>query len=924
MRLTKFKFPGKLLLPLFFLVSFSVLAEVRVNNLKCEMLSNPQGIDVLTPQLSWQIMASGRNIRQVSYHIMVASSVEKLNQNNADLWDSGEVLSDQSVGIEYAGKDLKSRDKCYWKVRISIGDEQSNWSEPAQWSMGLLKYKDWGGRWIGFDRTFPGEIDGFNSRLAARYFRKEFELKKPVKEARVYIIGLGLYELYFNGCKIGDQVLAPTPTDYSKNIKYNTFDVTTALQEGKNALGVILGNGRFYTMRQHYKPYKINNYGFPKLLMQLEIEYQDGSTDTLKTDDSWKGTAQGPIRSNNEYDGEEYDANLEMTGWNKAGFDDMEWLPAEYVTVPVGTCEAQMNPNMKVLKNIRPVAVTKSASGKYIVDLGQNIAGWLKFSVKGEKGDTIRLHFAEILDDNGEISVANLRDAQCTDIYVLKGEGIETWEPRFVYHGFRFAEVTGWPGEPKIDDFTGLAVSDEMMISGNFETSNSLVNQIYTNACWGILGNYKGMPVDCPQRNERQPWLGDRAIGSYGESFIFNNEALYKKWINDIGFSQKTDGCIGDVVPAYWNYFSDNVTWPGTYLLIADMIYRQFGDSRPIIKHYASMKRWMDYMQKNYMDENYVITKDSYGDWCIPPVTIESGRGKSADVKRPSKFISTAYYYNLLGLMQNFAEITKHTEDQMWFKELAEKIKLNFDANFLNEERNGYGSNSLTDNLLALHFNLVPENLKKVIFNTIVETIENKNHGHLSTGVVGVQWIMRTLTENGRADLAWKLASNTSYPSWGYMVENGATTIWELWNGNTAAPNMNSYNHVMMLGDLIIWFYENLAGIKSSEVSRGFKQIDMKPELVEGMDNVSANYESPYGKIVSNWKKNGKKFEWNITIPVNSTAIVYLPANSVDRITENSNKWSKSAGLKFIKMEGGRAVFQVGSGQYYFQSSIKD
>lgn len=924
MNLVKLNFFAITLLVFFSFLTVSVVAETSIKNLKCEMLQNPTGIDVLNPRLSWQLVSSERSVMQKSYRILVASSSENLDQNIGDLWDSGQVLSDQSIGVIYSGKALKSRMNCYWKVKLTTEKDDCSWSEPAFWSMGLLQFKNWAGRWIGFDRAFPWDDDSFNSRLSARYFRKEFELSKTVKQARAYIIGLGLYELYFNGQKIGNQVLAPTPTDYSKNIKYNVFDVTSELRNGMNAMGVILGNGRFYTMRQHYKPYKINNYGFPKLLMQLEIEYDDGSHEIVKTDDSWKGTADGPIRSNNEYDGEEYDANKEFPGWNTTGFDDSNWLGAEYVTVPVGTIEAQLNPNMKIRKSFKPVSVTKPPSGKYIIDLGQNIAGWLKFTVQGNRGDTIRLYFAEILDDKGEISTVNLRHAKSTDTYILKGGEPEIWEPKFVYHGFRYVEITGWPGIPKTEDFIAQVVSDEMQVSGSFETSNALVNQIYKNAYWGILGNYKGMPVDCPQRDERQPWLGDRAVGSYGESFIFNNLALYSKWVDDIGWSQKDDGCIGDVVPAYWNYFSDNVTWPGTYILIANMIHQQYGDNKPIVTHYQKMKKWMEYMRENYMDENFVITKDSYGDWCVPSVSIEAGRGKSADVKRPSKFISTAYYYNLLDLMQKFARISGHQDDEKEFLELASSIKLKFDANFWNEAESGYGTNSLTDNLLALRFALVPETRKERLFATIVKIIEDDNQGHLSTGVIGVQWIMRTLTENGRADIAWKLASCKTYPSWGYMVENGATTIWELWNGNTAAPNMNSYNHVMMLGDLIIWFYENLAGIKTCADFPGFKQIEMKPELINGLDYIQASYDSPYGRIESNWKRDGKKFSWKISVPANSNAIIYLPAKSKDKIVESGNLWIDSEGVKYLRMEGERAVFQIGSGIYHFQSSLSN
>jgi alpha-L-rhamnosidase len=461
-----------------------------------------------------------------------------------------------------------------------------------------------------------------------------------------------------------------------------------------------------------------------------------------------------------------------------------------------------------------------------------------------------------------------------------------------------------------------------MKTIGHFETSNALINQIYKNAWWGISGNYKGMPVDCPQRNERQPWLGDRPTSAYGESFIFDNALLYAKWMDDIKNAQRADGSIPDVAPAFWRYYSDNMSWAGTYLMVADMLHRQFGNSESIVEHYPYMKRWLSYMQDRYMTEGFIMTKDSYGDWCAPPATIEEGRGKSANVKYPSKLISTAYHYYYLQLMQKFARLSGNEADIPAFADLAEQVKMAFNKEFFDVEKASYGTHSLTDNLLPFYFDMVPEAQKNQVFKTITTTIEVKNKGHLSTGVVGTQWLMRTLTENGRTDLAFRLATNKTYPSWGYMVENGATTIWELWNGNTAAPNMNSYNHVMMLGDLVIWFYENLAGIKSSEKSTGFKQIIMKPGLTPGLDFVDASYQSVHGLIQSKWQKNGKTFTWEITIPANTKAMVYLPATAEKNIKEGGAELSKSGGLRFLRMEEGRAVIEIGSGEYHFSSKL--
>lgn len=896
--------------------------QLQVNNLRTEMQANPEGIDAVNPRLTWELSSNLRGIVQTAYRILIASSPDKLEADEGDLWDSGKVKSDRSIQVAYEGNPLRSRMRCYWKVKVWSKNGESDWSESARWNMGFLYEKDFQGRWIGFDKAFPWDNEGMFSRLSARYFRKEFVASKEIDHATVYIIGLGLYELYVNGQKIGNQVLAPTPTDYTKNIKYNVFDVTGNVKAGTNAVGVVLGNGRYYTMRQNYKPYKIKNFGYPKLLLQLEVEYTDGTKEIVETDNTWKGTTDGPLRSNNEYDGEDYDARKEMPGWTYAEFNDSSWKTAEYVQEPGGDVEAQMNGNMKVMESVKPVSINLVKPDTYIMDMGQNMVGWVKMKVKGEKGRQVKLRFAEILKENGELFTDNLRDAKVTDIYILKGGEEEVWEPSFVYHGFRYVEISGYPGKPTRNDFEGRVVYDDMKTIGTFETSNSVTNQIFRNAWWGIKGNYKGMPVDCPQRNERQPWLGDRAVGSYGESFVFDNARLYVKWMDDIQNTQKGDGSICDVAPAYLKYYSDNMTWPGTYLLIANMLYNQYGDKTVIMKHYSSMKKWMEYMKKNYMTERFIVTKDSYGDWCVPPETIEEGKGKSADVKHPSSLISTAYYYHFLQLMQRFAKLTTNDADSYGYAALADSMKAEFNDHFFNSESSSYGENKLTDNLLPLSFGMVPAGQTEKVFKNIVNIIEEKHNGHLSCGVIGIQWLMRGLTENGRPDLAYKIATNTTYPSWGYMIENGATTIWELWNGNTAASNMNSYNHVMLLGDLIVWYYENLAGIKSNPEKPGFKEIIMKPEIIDGLDFVKASYHSIHGLIKSEWVKDANRFSWNITIPGNSKAMIFIPANAKSDVTENGEKATNANGIKFLRMEQGRAIFEVKSGEYFFKSKF--
>lgn len=892
-------------------LSVTAFAQPSVDALRCELLTNPIGVDKTNPRLSWQIQANERNVVQTAYHILVASSAEKLAQNIGDLWDSGRKTTDNSIAVYYDGKALKSDTEVFWKVKVYTNKGESEWSAPASWRVGLLYYKDWNRRWIGFDGYFDSD-DKEAGYLSARYFRKEISMTKEVQQAVVYIMGLGLYELYIDGQKVGDQVLAPSLTDYTKNVKYNVFDVTEMLDGKEHALGVILGNGRYYAIRQE-KPYKVKNFGFPKMQMQIRITYTDGSQQTIHTDDTWKGTTNGPIVSNNEYDGEIYDARKELQGWATVGYNDDTWMKAEYVQEPGGNYEAQINRNMKVMKDLRPVSITPKGEGKYIIDYGQNFAGWVKMRVQGERGTSVTLRFAESLNEDGTLFRDNLRAAKATDVYVLKGGKEEEWEPRFTYHGFRYVEVDGYPGDAVADNFIGRLVYDEMETVGSFTSSNALLNQIHTNAWWGIASNYKSIPVDCPQRNERQAWLGDRPISAYGENFLFDNANFYFKWLEDIRLSQKEDGAIPDVAPAFWRYYSDNMTWPGTYLIVADMLYQQTGDIRVLQDHYPAMKRWMRYMQAQYMDDEGIITKDSYGDWCAPPATIEEGRGKSADKKYPNPLLSTAYYYHLLNMMARFSEHTGNDQDRAGFEKAAAKMKKDFNKRFYHTS-GYYGGNSLTENILAMYFGLVEEKNKEKLASRIVTIIEEENNGHLSTGVVGTQWIMRTLTDMGRSDLAYKLATNTTYPSWGYMLENGATTIWELWNGNTAHPRMNSQNHVMMLGDLLVWCYEHLAGIKSGE--NGFQTIVMKPELINGLDNVEANYKSLYGHISSSWKRNKDGFEWQITIPANTRAQVYIPAKDATSITETGKLITENKEIKVIEAIDDRVLVELGSGSY--------
>lgn len=866
------------------LLAFAGLAwgnELTVNQLSAEQLSNPQGIDTRKPRLSWMIQSDKRNVMQTAYRLLVASSPELLAQEKGDLWDSDIIKSNNSQWVTYSGIDLKSSMRCYWKVKCYTTKGETNWSQPASWSMGLLDSSQWKGHWIGFDKSMPWDrSEDLKSRLSARYVRTEFSMEKPVKQATVYISGLGMYELYINGQRVGTQVLAPAATDYRKTVLYNTFDVTSLLHQN-NALAVTLGNGRYFGIRRNKA---FTHFGYPKVLLNLLVEYTDGTQKIISSDTTWKLTTDGPIRSNNEYDGEEYDARKELHGWTQVGYNDADWLQAERVDAPSGMLHGAMAPNMYVLKTLDPVSI-KPMGSKYILDMGQNMVGWIRMNVRGKMGDTIQLRFAETLQKDGSLYVENLRTASATDYYVCNGLEPKqaTWSPRFVYHGFRYVEVSGY-SQPSTADFVGEVVSDEMENLGTFNCSNEILNQIYKNAWWGILGNYKGFPVDCPQRDERQPWLGDRAMGCWGESYLFGNGPLYAKWLNDICEAQRKDGCIPDVAPKYWSIHTDNVTWPSVLVFASEMLYTQFGNAEPMRTHYVNMKRWLLHLKDKYMNEAFIITRDKYGDWCVPPESPTMVLSKDPNRLTDGKLLSTAYYLKMLQIMQRFCKLQGMDNDQKLWAALERSMHEAFNKEFLHisSDRVFYSNNTVTANILPLAFGLVPDAYRDKVMKNVVYTLQTTNSGHISCGLIGMQWLLRELSKEGYADLAYLLATQTTYPSWGYMAEQGATTIWELWNGNTADPTMNSGNHVMLLGDLLPWCYEHLAGIRSDGTHVGFKHIVLKPNFgIQDLSRVDASYRTPYGMVVSKWHQSSKRLEWEVSVPPNTTAEVHFPNGKV-------------------------------------------
>ena len=893
-------------------------AAVTPTALQCNGMVNPIGVDTPNPALSWQLdydQPTARGIKQTACQILVASSPELLAQDQGDLWDSGKINSDSSIDIAYAGKPLATLANAFWKIRIWDQDQNASaWSAPQHWTMGLLSASDWHAKWIGRDDPLPTA----NVPSPARWLRKEFSADKPLRRAVVSFSGLGSSELYVNGAKVGDAVLSPALSEYEKRDYYVTYDITSMLKPGANALGAVLGNGRFNSPRVVGRN-GLNNFGWPKLILQLHLEYADGSTAEVVSDESWKFTDAGPIRANNEYDGEEYDAQKEMSGWASPGFDDSKWTAASLASSPGGVLCAQNIAPIRVTGTLKPIAVKEVSPGVFIYDMGQNMVGWCKLSVTGTAGTTVSMRFAERLHDDGTLSVENLRTAKVTDKYTLKGTGLETWEPRFTYHGFRYVEVTGFPGQPTLDTIEGHVVNDDLASNGSFESSNPLLNKIYQSVVWGTRGNYRSMPTDCPQRDERQGWLGDRAEESLGEMFIFDNHLLYKKWLQDIVDAQMDNGSVPAVAPHFWNVYNDDVTWPSALLIIHDSLREQYGEEAAIVRDYPAMSKWIDHMSTFVADD--LMPKDKYGDWCMPPENPKIIHSTDPARLTAGPLLGTTYFYYDLGLMSKYAAIANHPEDAQKFDALAAKMKSGLNQKYLNTTAGQYDNGTQTSSVLPLAFGLVPDAQHSRIVGSLVNSITKIYNNHIGTGLVGAQWLNRTLTDNGRIDLAYTMATNTDFPSWGYMMNHGATTIWELWNGDTADVQMNSGNHVMLVGDLVIWLYQDLAGIRSDPAHPGFKNIMMKPMPVGDLTSIKASHESPYGHIESDWHTDGKTFSWHITVPPNSTATVFVPASSANSVIESSHPAANSPGINFLRDEPGRAVYQLDSGTYDFQSS---
>jgi alpha-L-rhamnosidase len=884
--------------------------------LRCEYLVHPSGIDAINPRLSWIVESDGRGQTQTAYRILVASDEAGLAADKGDLWDSGQVQSDETAHVVYGGVPLASRTRCHWKVMVWDRDGVSSaWSEPAMWTMGLLAPGDWQAQWIGHDTAALNE-DPELLLPPSPYLRQDFTVNKKVRRATVYATALGLFDMSVNGKPVSDAVFLPGWTDYNKRVYYHTLDVTELVKEGPNAIGAILSNGWYagyvgFGLLQNRGKAGRAFYGeTPALLAQLEIDFEDGTRTTVATDPSWKAST-GPIRGNDIQMGETYDARRAIPGWDSPGFGDGEWTTATAMDDYPGVVEAYPAVPVRPTEEVQPIAITEPTPGTYIFDMGQNFAGRVRLKVAGPAGTEVVLRFGEMLHKDGSLMTENLRKARATDTYILSGDGEEVWEPRFTYHGFQYVEVTGYPGKPGLDAITGIVLHSDTPLAGTFECDNPMVNQLYSNITWTQRANFIEVPTDCPQRDERLGWTGDAQI--YVRSAAWNRDvaAFFTKWLVDLDDAQRPFGAYPDFAPLPYLQNEPSPAWMDAGVICPYTMYRVYGDTRIIEAHYPAMRRFMDFLETTSKDGLRAPVNHCWGDWL------------SVGGKTSHEFIATAYFAYDAKLMAEMAAAIGHEDDAKHYAELFETVKVAMADAWVSEDGR-IKDDTQTCYALALYMGLLPEDLEPKAAARLVELIRDSD-GHLSTGFLGVKHALPALSEHGHADVAFRLLTTATFPSWGYSVANGATSIWERWNSYTKEggihdPGMNSFSHYAF-GSVCEWMFGYMAGIETD--GPGFKRIRIRPRPGgSGISRVHATYDSIRGPVAAVWEIKDGAFLLDVTVPTNTTATIHVPAGGLEAVTEGGAPAGEADGVSFRGMEAGSAVFSVGSGCYRFAAPV--
>jgi len=900
--------------------------ELRVTGLRTEYKVNPLGIGTAIPQLSWTLQSDAHNCTQSAYRILVAESEKKLAEELGSLWDSGRVESNETLNIPYAGIPLRSGQKCFWKVRIWDGTGQaSDWSAPSFWETALLKPDDWKAVWISDGRPTPEEDADFYREDPAPLFRKNFILdQRPVK-ARLYISGLGYYESRLNGRRIGDRVLDPGWTDYANRILYSTYNVTALLQKGTNCLSAVLGNGWYnplplrmwgrLNLREHLAV------GRPCLIAQLEIHFADGSSRTVVSDKSWK-VHEGPLLRNNIYLGEVYDACREIPGWDIAGFDDSAWSQAASAPEPGGRLEAQSQPPIKAAEEIRPVNISEPRPDVFIVDFGENFAGWARLQVRAPRGTKIRLRYGELLYYDGTLNpmtsvcgqIKGLRSdgnsvggpgapevAVQQDVYICRGEGKEVYVPAFTFHAFRYVEVTGFPSQPEPEAITGLRLHANVESVGNFACSDPLFNRIQDMTRQTFLSNLFSVQSDCPHR-ERFGYGGDMAATCEAFMMNFNMASFYAKAVRDWQDAALADGMLTDTAPFVGIQYC-GVAWAMAHPLLQAELFRYYGSQRLIEEQYPTSRRWLNLVNSQYPD--HIVTEG-----------LSDHEGLE---QAPAPPMVTPLYAESARILSRLADILELEEDEARYQKLFLDIQETYLDRFLERGTGQLHPHTQASQVMALGLDLLPPEERDNALQVLISKIQGENDGHLSTGIFGTRYLLEVLTKTGNADLAAAIVREPTFPGWGYMLESGATTLWEHWE---LSDDTFSHNHPMF-GSISAWFFQWLAGIQPHPQAKGFDRFSIRPQPLEGITWVEAEYKSVRGAIRVFWERDKEEFMLKITVPPNTRAKVFIPTSDVESIGEKEKPETDLPGKWVWKAGNGYGVCEIGSGTYTFCSIYK-
>jgi alpha-L-rhamnosidase len=891
---------------------FAAKPSPVMSALKTEYQNDPLGLDVAKPRFSWQLDSRARGAAQSAYEVRVATDADALRAARSLIWDSGKVDSHQSIFLEYGGPALQSRTRYFWQVRV--WNEQGSdlgWSRIATWEMGLLSPAEWSADWV------SPAMSADAATRASPLLRRDFELRGRVARARIYVTSHGLYELFINGHRVGDELMTPGWTSYNHRLQYQTYDVTSLLNGGRNAMGAVLGDGwyrgviGFAGAHDHYG----NRLA---LLCQLEVTYQDGHREVIGSDAQWRA-ASGPILSSEVYDGEAYDARLERTGWNASGYDDAGWSPVEVIAAPKDTLVASEAPAVRRIDELVPIKIFKTPSGDEVADLGQNMVGWARLKVKGAAGTVVTLRHAEVLDKDGNFYTDNLRTAKSTVSYTLSGKGTEVFEPHFTYQGFRYVAVSGYPGKLARDSITGITLHSDMAVSGSFATSKPLINQLQHNIQWGQKGNFLDVPTDCPQRDERLGWTGDAQVFAPTAAFNMDVDGFFSKWLKDLAADQLDSGSIPFVVPDVLSSSDRPVGgaagWGDAATVIPWELFIAYGDKRVLEDQYSSMRRWVEYEQSRAGADEVWDGDSHFGDWLD---FFSVGTGSSFG-STSTDLIATAYFAHSTDILQRSALILGKDKDAVRYSDSFAKIKAAFQRAFVASDGT-VGAGTQTAYVLALDFNLVPDELRAAAAQKLAADV--RAHGHLTTGFLGTPRLLSVLTRFGYRDDAYMLLNREQFPSWLYPVKRGATTIWERWDGvkpdgSFEDKGMNSFNHYAY-GAVGSWMYQTLGGINIDPRAPGYAHFLVEVQPGGGFTHARTEHDSPYGRIRTDWQLNGGRIILNLLIPANSGATVRVPETRLVDVTENGRPIRAGNGIVSARQDAEDSVVEVEAGQYRF------